>query len=194
MDADIRNEAPNDIPGLLKSYPRIKRILLNGRKAESSFHRYFPKIDIDTVSVPSTSPAYAKKTLFEKANDWNPHLCFADDMGSSGRKQTPVPLGVPAPLGVHVPLGVYRHYKGYKYELVGFAIHSETLEDMVIYKALYGERHTWVRPLSMWENLIEVDGKSVKRFECIDIKREPDRLQELNEAHRALSSTMQKCE
>ena len=64
-----------------------------------------------------------------------------------------------------VPLGVYRHYKGNKYEVIGFAKHSETLEAMVIYKALYGEGGTWVRPLSMWENLIEVDGKTVKRFE-----------------------------
>lgn len=66
-----------------------------------------------------------------------------------------------------VPLGIYRHYKGNKYEVIGFAKHSETLEDMVIYKALYGEGGTWVRPLSMWENPIETDGKAVKRFEFI---------------------------
>ena len=66
-----------------------------------------------------------------------------------------------------IPLGVYRHYKGNLYEAVGFARHSETLEDMVVYKALYGERETWVRPLSMWENPIEVDGKIVKRFEYV---------------------------
>ena len=64
-----------------------------------------------------------------------------------------------------IPLGIYRHYKGNKYEVIGFAKHSETLEDMVIYKALYGDGGTWVRPFSMWENLIEVDGKTVKRFE-----------------------------
>jgi len=64
-------------------------------------------------------------------------------------------------------LGLYRHYKGNQYEVTGFAKHSETLEDMVIYKPLYGEGNTWVRPLSMWENLIEVDGKTVKRFEYI---------------------------
>ena len=64
-----------------------------------------------------------------------------------------------------IPLGVYRHYKGNQYEVIGFAKHSETLEDMVIYKALYSVGGTWVRPLSMWENLIEVDGKAVKRFE-----------------------------
>ena len=66
-----------------------------------------------------------------------------------------------------LPLGIYRHYKGNRYEVTGFAKHSETLEDMVIYKALYGEFGTWVRPLSMWENPIEVDGKIVKRFEYI---------------------------
>jgi hypothetical protein len=66
-----------------------------------------------------------------------------------------------------IPLGVYRHYKGNQYEVIGFAKHSETHEDMVIYKALYGDGGTWVRPLSMWENLIEVDGKTVKRFEFV---------------------------
>jgi len=64
-----------------------------------------------------------------------------------------------------IPLGIYTHYKGNLYEVVGFAQHSESLEIMVIYKALYGECGTWVRPLSMWDNLIEVDGKTVKRFE-----------------------------
>ena len=64
-----------------------------------------------------------------------------------------------------IPPGTYRHYKGNMYEVVGHAKHSETLEDMVIYKALYGEGGTWVRPLSMWENPIDVDGKTVKRFE-----------------------------
>ena len=66
-----------------------------------------------------------------------------------------------------IPLGIYRHYKGNQYEVIGFAKHSETLEDMVIYKALYGDQGTWVRPLSMWENLIEVDDKTVKRFEKV---------------------------
>ncbi|MCL2698264.1 MAG: DUF1653 domain-containing protein [Oscillospiraceae bacterium] len=62
-------------------------------------------------------------------------------------------------------LGIYRHYKGNRYEVVGFAKHSETLEDMVIYKSLSNKHETWVRPLSMWENEIETDGKTVKRFE-----------------------------
>ena len=63
-----------------------------------------------------------------------------------------------------LPLGKYRHYKGKLYEVIGFAVHSETMEDMVIYKALYGERKTWVRPLAMWEELVSLNGTFVKRF------------------------------
>ena len=70
LDADIRNETPNDIPGLLAAYPRIKRILVNGRKAEKSFWKYFPCVKVDVVYVPSTSPAYAKMSFAEKINEW----------------------------------------------------------------------------------------------------------------------------
>ena len=63
-----------------------------------------------------------------------------------------------------IPFGLYRHFKGNLYEVIGFAVHSETLEDMVIYKPLYGEGNTWVRPLSMWEEFVEVDSAKVKRF------------------------------
>ena len=66
-----------------------------------------------------------------------------------------------------VKKGKYRHYKGNNYEVLGIARHSETLEDMVVYKALYGEGDIWVRPLSMWEEIVEVEGKSVPRFEYI---------------------------
>ena len=60
--------------------------------------------------------------------------------------------------------GTYLHYKGNKYEVIGLAKHSETLETMVVYKALYGEGGLWVRPASMWEEEVEVNGKKVKRF------------------------------
>ncbi len=61
--------------------------------------------------------------------------------------------------------GIYKHYKGNLYELLYIANHSETLEKMVVYKALYGEGEVWVRPLAMWDELVEVDGKKVPRFE-----------------------------
>ena len=64
-------------------------------------------------------------------------------------------------------LGKYRHYKGIEYEVLGVANHSETLEKMVVYRALYGENEIWVRPLYMWDEEVEVNGKNVKRFEFI---------------------------
>ena len=63
--------------------------------------------------------------------------------------------------------GKYRHYKGNEYELLYIANHSETLEKMVIYRALYGDGEVWARPLSMWDEAVTVDGKTVKRFEKI---------------------------
>ena len=64
--------------------------------------------------------------------------------------------------------GKYKHYKGNMYEVLYIANHSETLEKMVVYKALYGEGEIWVRPASMWNEEIEVNGKIVKRFEIVE--------------------------
>ncbi len=63
--------------------------------------------------------------------------------------------------------GRYRHYKGKKYEVIGIARHSETLEELVVYRALYGEHGLWVRPRKMSEESIEVDGRRVPRFEFV---------------------------
>lgn len=60
--------------------------------------------------------------------------------------------------------GRYRHFKGNEYELLYVAHHSETLEEMVVYRALYGEGGIWVRPARMWSEIIERDGVSVPRF------------------------------
>ena len=64
--------------------------------------------------------------------------------------------------------GRYRHFKGNEYEVIGTAKHSETLEEYVVYKALYGEGGLWVRPASMWNETSERDGKVFKRFEFIE--------------------------
>lgn len=66
--------------------------------------------------------------------------------------------------------GIYEHYKGNKYELLFIVTHSETLEKMVVYKALYGEGEIWVRPLSMWDELVEVNGEMVPRFKLVEEK------------------------
>ena len=65
-------------------------------------------------------------------------------------------------------LGKYRHFKGNEYEVLAVANHSETLEKMVVYKALYGDSGYWVRPLSMWNETIERDGTMIKRFTYVD--------------------------
>ncbi len=64
--------------------------------------------------------------------------------------------------------GIYKHYKGNLYELLCVAKNSESLEEMVVYKALYGEGQIWVRPLHMWDEMVEFDGKKMQRFELIE--------------------------
>lgn len=69
--------------------------------------------------------------------------------------------------------GIYKHYKGKRYEVLGVAHHTETLEPMVVYRALYhspdyGENALWVRPQQMFDEMVEVDGKQVKRFEPVE--------------------------
>jgi hypothetical protein len=64
--------------------------------------------------------------------------------------------------------GIYKHYKGNLYEVLGVAQHSETLEHLVVYKTLYGDFSTWVRPLDMFQESVEKDGEQVARFEFVE--------------------------
>ncbi len=71
-----------------------------------------------------------------------------------------------------IKLGKYRHYKGDLYEVIGAAHHSETLEPLVVYKALYdseefGKNALWVRPLEMFKETINIQGKEIPRFERV---------------------------
>ncbi|WP_033121664.1 DUF1653 domain-containing protein [Oscillibacter sp. ER4] len=63
--------------------------------------------------------------------------------------------------------GRYRHFKGKEYEVLGIARHSETEEELVVYRALYGDFSLWVRPVSMWNETVERDGKTFRRFTYI---------------------------
>ena len=63
--------------------------------------------------------------------------------------------------------GRYRHFKGNEYQVLGVARHSETEEEMVVYRALYGEGGLWVRPAAMWSEMIERGGQTVRRFTYI---------------------------
>ena len=67
-----------------------------------------------------------------------------------------------------IKLGRYRHFKGNEYEVLYLATHSETMEPMVVYRALYGEGGVWVRPASMWNEEIIRDGKQICRFRRIE--------------------------
>lgn len=88
--------------------------------------------------------------------------------------------------------GIYRHYKGKRYELLDVATHSETLEPMAVYRQLYGDGKMWVRPLSMWSELVSVDGRNMPRFspeeseEFIEETTAPQLLSELTPKLRAL--------
>lgn len=66
-----------------------------------------------------------------------------------------------------IKLGRYRHFKGNEYQVLYIATHSETREPMVVYRALYGEYGIWVRPAAMWNETVERDGKSYRRFTYI---------------------------
>ena len=66
-----------------------------------------------------------------------------------------------------IPTGRYRHYKGKEYEVIGVARHSETLEELVVYRALYGDKGLWVRPRAMFVERVEIEGKLVARFEYV---------------------------
>ena len=68
---------------------------------------------------------------------------------------------------MELKLGKYRHFKGNEYELLGIATHSETLEPMVVYRALYGEGGLWVRPASMWMETVCKDGYCGPRFQYV---------------------------
>lgn len=71
---------------------------------------------------------------------------------------------------MNIKLGKYKHYKGKEYEVIGIAKHSETLEEMVVYKTLYqnSESNLWVRPLKMFTEKIIVNGKKVERFKFVE--------------------------
>jgi len=64
--------------------------------------------------------------------------------------------------------GVYRHYKGNRYEVIDVARHSETEQQLVVYRTLYGDYSLWVRPLDMFVETVVVDGEDVPRFRLVE--------------------------
>ena len=72
-----------------------------------------------------------------------------------------------------IQAGIYRHYKGQDYQVYEVATHSETEEAYVVYRPLYGEMALWIRPLSMFTETVEVDGKSLPRFAFVEARSNP---------------------
>ena len=68
---------------------------------------------------------------------------------------------------MEIKLGKYKHYKGKEYKVIGIAKHSETLEDLVVYRALYGNQDLWIRPLNIFIEEVKIDGKKIPRFEYL---------------------------
>ncbi len=114
-------------------------------------------------------PPMSSMVLVE--NDGSFHIDFDSVKAApAAEKSTPSPAEAPAEpelVPEEITKGRYRHFKGNEYEVVDFAKDSETTETMVIYRALYGERELWVRPYKMFQEIIERDGKKMRRFERI---------------------------
>lgn len=68
---------------------------------------------------------------------------------------------------MQIQKGEYLHYKGKEYEVIGTAKHSETLEEMIVYRALYGDEQLWVRPKKIFSEEVEANGEKVPRFKFI---------------------------
>ena len=67
-----------------------------------------------------------------------------------------------------IATGIYRHYKGQSYRVIGTARHSETMEELVVYQALYGDHGLWVRPATMFAETVELEGEPIPRFALIE--------------------------
>jgi len=67
-----------------------------------------------------------------------------------------------------IATGIYRHYKGQSYRVIGIARHSETMEELVVYQALYGDHGLWVRPAAMFAETVELEGEPIPRFALIE--------------------------
>ncbi|WP_405342606.1 DUF1653 domain-containing protein [Ruminococcus sp.] len=119
------------------------------------------------ISVPPMS------SMILVANDGSFRIDFSDDECDVAVPAVEESNAQPAPeepklVPEEIVKGRYRHFKGNEYEVVDFAKDSETTEQMVIYRALYGDHDLWVRPYKMFQEIIERDGKKMRRFERID--------------------------
>lgn len=155
------------------SREQFKRLLAKSEGQSISKDRYCIPFGKYTIELDIFAPPFAPLVLaevefesVEAANAFVPPDWFGEEVtheneytnAAISRKRLELPPIVP---------GRYRHFKGNEYEVLSVASHSETLEPMVVYRALYGEGGVWVRPAAMWSELVEHEGKLVPRFSPI---------------------------
>jgi hypothetical protein len=76
--------------------------------------------------------------------------------------------GIERRTAMSITTGIYRHYKGQSYRVLGIAYHSETMEELVVYQALYGDFGLWVRPATMFAETVELEGEPIPRFALVE--------------------------
>lgn len=123
------------------------------------------KVDNCSVNIP-VAPKSARIMLLNNGNYYFKITEFINEPITDEPEEKKEEIVIPPPQ--KLTLGKYRHFKGGEYEIIGFAKHSETLEDMVVYKALYDNGSLWVRPYNMFAEYIERDGAVFPRFKKIE--------------------------
>ena len=117
---------------------------------------------ISRCSLCVSSIPYGHSAAGVDGNVWSSR---SDDCGSASR------VGWPSLAWIEVRgvirAGLYEHYKGQRYEVLGLARHSETEEELVVYRALYGEKGLWVRPYGMFVEEVVVEGQAIPRFRFV---------------------------
>ena len=154
-----------EVPVMKPQFANVFNVSVNDNRSECSLsfyhmymqHNYTPQpkglIDMPEKTVGEVASIMLTRDGAHALTPAHPELRPAGGQRMSAA-QTPRP-------------GRYRPFKGKEYELLFVATHSETLEPMVVYRALYGERGVWVRPAAMWSEMIERGGQTVRRFTYI---------------------------
>ena len=153
---------------------QFKRLAAKAEGQSIEKDRYCIPFGNYTIELDLFAPPFAPLTLaevefesVEEANAFLPPNWFGEEVtgeheytnAAMSQKRLEIPPVAP---------GRYRHFKGREYEVLYTASHSETLEPMVVYRALYGEGGIWVRPAAMWSEEVEHEGQRVKRFSPVE--------------------------
>ena len=158
---------------IMKDFARRSGVteLLTALHQKHPYRKFKDKIN--ALDIDDLYYAFRENAYYDIAKDWCEHhgISYYDSRNkTSSEVKDSIMSNERLKCGIraeNIKPGRYRHYKGNEYEVLCMAKHSETEERMVVYKALYGEGLTWVRPASMWFEPVLKDGKEIKRFTYI---------------------------